>query len=68
MEERVYKRRLNNVDELVTGHFGIKTLWETSAPISRQFDTSAVIEEKPGHWSRPIVLTQDNSDETQLHR
>jgi len=35
----------------VTGHFGIKTLWDTSAPISRHFDTSdAVIEEKPGHF------------------
>ena len=44
---------------MVTGHFGIKTLWDTSAPISRHFDTSAVID----------TSTQDNnSDETQLHR
>ena len=34
----------------VTGHFGHKTLWDTSAPVSRHFDTSNVIEEKPGHF------------------
>jgi len=25
-------------------------LWDISAPISRHFDSSAVIEEKPGHF------------------
>ena len=50
------------MDWTVTGHFGHKTLWDTSAPIStiktlrhqtrgtRQFGTSAVIDEKPGHF------------------
>ena len=37
-------------DTLATRQFGIKTLWDTSAPISRHFDTSAVIEEKPGDF------------------
>ena len=50
-------------DTSATRHFDIKTLWDTSAPISthfdtkkpknvgtRHFDTSAVIEEKPGHF------------------
>jgi len=43
---------------MATRHFGIKTLWDTSAPISRHqkrdtrhFDTSAVIEEKPRHFN-----------------
>jgi len=43
-------------DTTATRHFGIKTLWDTSAPVSRHqkrgtrhFDTTAVIEEKPGH-------------------
>jgi len=39
---------------MVTGHFGhfsIKTLWDTSAPISRHFDTSAVIQ---GHREFPF--------------
>ena len=39
-------------DTSTTRHFGIKTLWDTSAPISRHFDTSAVIEEKPGHFDQ----------------
>jgi len=53
-------RHQNGVEDTVTGHFGIKTLWDTSAPISRyfgtkkcgtrHFDTSAVIEEKPAHF------------------
>jgi len=41
-------------------HQLVKWLPDTSA--TRHFDTSAVIEEKPGHFD-PY-----NSDETQLHR
>jgi len=56
----------------VTGHFGIKTLWDTSAPISRQFDTKNVVRDISTRvpWSRKSrdTSTQDNSDETQLHR
>ena len=37
-------------DTSATRHFGIKTLWDTSAPVSRHFDTSAVIKEKPGQF------------------
>jgi len=56
-------------------HFGIKTLWDTSAPISRHFDTKNVVGLRDTStrvpWSRKsrdTSIAQDNSDETQLHR
>jgi len=57
---------------LATRHFGIKALWDTSAPISRHFDTKNVVRDTSTRvlWSRKSwdTSTQDNSDETQLHR
>jgi len=59
-------------DTSATRHFGIKTLWDTSAPISRHFDTKNVVRDTSTRvpWSRKSrdTSTQDNSDETQLHR
>jgi len=59
-------------DTSTTRHFGIKTLWDTSAPILRHFNTKNVIRDTSTRvpWSRksPDTSTQDNSDETQLHR
>jgi len=59
-------------DTSATRHFGIKTLRDTSAPISRHFDTKNVVRDTSTQvsWSRKSrdTSTQDNSDETQLHR
>jgi len=59
-------------DTSATRHFGIKTLWDTSAPISRHFDTRNVVRDTSTRvpWSRKSrdTSTQDNSDKTQLHR
>jgi len=59
-------------DTSATRHFGIKTLWDTSAPISRHFDTKNVVRDTSTRvpWSRKSrdTSTQDNSDETQLYR
>ena len=62
------------LDTSATRHFGIKTLWDTSAPVSRHFNTKNVIRDTSTRvpWSRKSrdTSTQDNSesDETQLHR
>ena len=63
----------DRLDTSATRHFGIKTLWDTSAPISRHFNTKNVVRDTSTRvpWSRksPDTSTQDNSaDETQLHR
>jgi len=59
-------------DTSTTRHFGIKTLWNTSAPISRHFDTKNVVRDTSTRvpWSRKSrdTSTQDSSDETRLHR
>jgi len=59
-------------DTSATRHFGIKTLQDTSAPISRHFDTKNVVRDTSTWvpWSRKSrdTSTQDNPDETQLHR
>jgi len=59
-------------DTSATRHFGIKALWDTSAPISRHFDTKNVVRDTSTRvpWSRKSrdTSTQDNSDDTQLHR
>jgi len=56
----------------VTRHFGIKTFWDTSAPISRHFDTKNVVRDTstrvPSSRKSRDTSTQDNSDETQLYR
>jgi len=58
-------------DTSATRHFGIKTLLVTSALISRHLDTENVVRDTSTRvpWSRKSrdTLTQDNSDETQLH-
>jgi len=59
-------------DTSATRHFGIKTLWDTSASVSRHFDTQNVVQDTSTRvpWSRKSrdTSTQDNSYETQLHR
>jgi len=59
-------------DTSATTHFGIKTLWDTSAPDSRHFDAKNAVRDTSTRvpWSRKSrdTSTQDNSDETQLHR
>jgi len=58
-------------DTSATRHFGIKTLRDISAPISRHLDTKNVVRYTSTRvpWSRKSrdTSTQDNSDETQLH-
>ena len=60
-------------DTSATRHFGIKTLWDTSAPVSRHFDTKNVVRDTSTRvpWSRKsrdMHFDPGQSDETQLHR
>ena len=59
-------------DTSATRHFGIKTLWDTSAPISRHLYTKNVVRDTSTRvpWSRKSrdTSTRDNCDDTQLHR
>jgi len=53
-------------DTSATRHFGIKTLWDTSAPVSRHFDTKNVVYETLRHECRVIEEKPEHFDPGQF--
>jgi len=72
VSKRDQKVTLRICNTSATRHFGIRTLGDISAPVSRHFDTKNVVQDTSTRvpWSRKSrdTSTQDNSDETELHR